>query len=115
MVCHLHLLLIQHPTNLPETVVEVPASECTVKTKAGDFISVHYSGSLEDGTVFDTSYSRNQPLTFQVGSGQVIKGWDQGLLDMCIGEKRKLTIPSDLAYGDRGIGPIPPKAVLSMY
>lgn len=91
------------------------AVECSRKSKSGDFISVHYSGSLEDGTVFDASYNRGQPITFQLGIGQVISGWDQGLLDMCIGEKRTLTIPSDLAYGDSGVGPIPPKAVLSMY
>ncbi|XYA00553.1 Peptidyl-prolyl cis-trans isomerase fpr2 [Meyerozyma guilliermondii] len=90
----------------------IPESECTVKSKAGDLISVHYEGTLEDGTVFDSSFKRNSPITFQLGTGRVIKGWDQGLLDMCIGEKRKLTIPSELAYGDSGIGPIPPKATL---
>lgn len=93
----------------------IPEEECTVKTKAGDFISVHYEGSLEDGTVFDASYSRGQPITFQLGVGQVIPGWDQGLTRMCIGEKRKLIIPPNLAYGNAGIGPIPPKATLSTY
>lgn len=57
--------------------------------------------------------NRDQPFTFQLGAGQVIKGWDQGLLDMCVGEKRKLTIPAELGYGDRGAGNvIPPKATL---
>lgn len=93
----------------------IPESECTVKSKAGDLILVHYEGTLEDGTVFDSSFKRNSPITFQLGTGRVIKGWDQGLLDMCIGEKRKLTIPSELAYGDSGIGPIPPKATLGKY
>lgn len=70
---------------------------------------------MEDGTEFDSSYNRNQPIVFQLGTGKVISGWDQGLEGICIGEKRKLTIPSDLAYGDRGMGPIPPKATLSTY
>lgn len=91
---------------------EIPESECKVKSQAGDFISVHYTGSFDDGTVFDSSLNRGQPIVFQLGVGQVIKGWDQGLTRMCIGEKRKLTIPSDLAYGDSGVGPIPPKATL---
>ncbi|KAK2803548.1 Peptidyl-prolyl cis-trans isomerase fpr2 [Emmonsiellopsis sp. PD_5] len=82
--------------------------ECERRTVAGDVIDVHYRGTLaSDGSEFDASYNRGQPLTFTVGKGQVIKGWDQGLLDMCIGEKRKLTIAPELAYGDRGIGPIP--------
>lgn len=69
---------------------------------------------LEDGTVFDSSYQRS-PIKFRLGSGAVIKGWDQGLMDMCVGEKRKLTIPYNLAYGDRDLGIIPPKSNLSMY
>lgn len=71
---------------------------------------------MEDGTVFDTSYKRGQPLAFTVGVGQVIQGWDQGLLDMCIGEKRHLTIPPDMAYGERGAGGlIPPNSTLSTF
>ena len=62
--------------------------------------------------VFDESYKRGVPFTFRVGAGEVIKGWDQGLLDMCPGEARKLTIPPELAYGDRGVGPIPSAATL---
>jgi FK506-binding protein 2 len=78
-------------------------------------IHVHYRGTLEsDGSEFDASYNRGQPLSFTVGQGQVIKGWDQGLLDMCPGEKRKLTIQPDWAYGSRGAGPIPANSVLSM-
>jgi FK506-binding protein 2 len=77
---------------------------------------VHYRGTLEaDGSEFDASYNRGQPLSFTVGQGQVIKGWDQGLLDMCVGEKRKLTIQPDWAYGSRGAGPIPANSVLSMF
>ncbi|KAJ5661222.1 FK506-binding protein 2 [Penicillium longicatenatum] len=82
--------------------------ECTRKTQKGDNVSMHYRGTLAaDGSKFDASYDRGVPLNFKLGSGRVIKGWDQGLLDMCIGEKRTLTIPPELAYGDRGVGPIP--------
>lgn len=75
---------------------------------------MHYTGKLySNGKKFDSSLDRNQPFEFTLGSGQVIKGWDQGLLGMCIGEKRRLTIPSDLGYGDRGAGSdIPPGATL---
>ncbi|CAI6336197.1 unnamed protein product [Periconia digitata] len=96
-----------------KTEVTTPAT-CTRKTKAGDKVDVHYRGTLEkDGSEFDASYNRGQPLSFSVGTGQVIKGWDQGLLDMCPGEKRKLTIQPDWGYGARGAGPIPANAVLS--
>ena len=94
-----------------KTEVVTPA-KCSRKTKAGDKINVHYRGTLTDGTEFDASYGRGEPLTFTVGQGQVIKGWDQGLLDMCPGEKRKLTIQPEWAYGSRGAGPIPPNSVL---
>ncbi|KAH7079186.1 hypothetical protein BKA63DRAFT_563832 [Paraphoma chrysanthemicola] len=95
-----------------KTEVTIPA-ECSRKTIAGDKIHVHYRGTLEkDGSEFDASYNRGQPLSFTVGQGQVIKGWDQGLLDMCPGEKRKLTIQPDWAYGSRGAGPIPANSVL---
>ncbi len=81
--------------------------------KAGDTAVVHYTGTLTDGTVFDSSRKHGQPFDFELGSGRVIKGWDQGVPGMKIGGRRKLTIPSDLAYGDRGMPPlIPPKATL---
>ncbi|KAG2786763.1 hypothetical protein JG687_00008282 [Phytophthora cactorum] len=88
--------------------------ECTMKSQLGDTLSMHYTGTLrKDGSKFDSSLDRNQPFEFPLGAGRVIKGWDRGLVDMCIGEKRRLTIPSDLAYGDRGSPPkIPAKATL---
>ncbi|KAF1773113.1 Peptidyl-prolyl cis-trans isomerase, FKBP-type [Phytophthora cactorum] len=81
--------------------------ECTMKSQLGDTLSMHYTGTLrKDGSKFDSSLDRNQPFEFPLGAGRVIKGWDRG-------EKRRLTIPSDLAYGDRGSPPkIPAKATL---
>uniref|UniRef100_A0A8C5WJU6 peptidylprolyl isomerase n=1 Tax=Leptobrachium leishanense TaxID=445787 RepID=A0A8C5WJU6_9ANUR len=70
-----------------------------------EIIFIDREGKLEDGTEFDSSIPRKQPFTFKLGTGQVIKGWDQGLLGMCEGEKRKLVIPSELGYGDRGAPP----------
>ncbi len=79
----------------------------------GDKISVHYIGMLEDGTVFDNSYDRKFPIQFFIGQGQVIKAWDEGLLSMNIGGKRKLIVPPHLGYGDVGAPPtIPPKSTL---
>lgn len=84
-----------------------------VKPESGDTISVHYSGYLEDGTIFDSSMMRDTPFSFPVGLGQVIPGWDEGLLDMSVGEERTLIIPSELGYGPRGAGQvIPPNATL---
>ncbi|KAI9217251.1 hypothetical protein BC828DRAFT_391670, partial [Blastocladiella britannica] len=92
------------PTTLQIGVKHKPES-CPVKSKNGDALSMQYRGTLfSDGTEFDSSYGRNQPFDFTLGQGQVIQGWDQGLLGMCVGEKRRLTIPSTLAYGERGAG-----------
>ncbi|KAF2351721.1 EF-hand domain [Trinorchestia longiramus] len=97
-----------------ELVVEnVVTNECEVRSKPGDMLTMHYTGTLEDGTKFDSSVDRGDPFTFQMGVGQVIKGWDEGLQDMCPGDKRKLVIPANKAYGDRGAGDvIPPGATL---
>lgn len=82
-------------------------------SKVGDTLSVHYTGTLEDGTKFDSSRDRGQPFEFTLGAGQVIQGWDEGMLGMKVGGTRKLTIPSDMAYGDNGIpGAIPGGATL---
>ncbi|KAL4369034.1 hypothetical protein GQ457_05G004040 [Hibiscus cannabinus] len=86
---------------------------CEFQAHKGDRIKVHYRGKLTDGTVFDSSFERGDPIEFELGSGQVIKGWDQGLLGMCVGEKRKLKIPAKLGYGENGSPPkIPGGATL---
>jgi peptidylprolyl isomerase len=80
---------------------------------AGKTVSVHYTGKFQDGKVFDSSVSRGDPLTFRLGVGQVIKGWDEGIALMKVGGKAQLTIPPELAYGERGAsGVIPPNATL---
>mmetsp|Transcript_14611 Transcript_14611/g.24925 ORF Transcript_14611/g.24925 Transcript_14611/m.24925 type:complete len:140 (-) Transcript_14611:577-996(-) len=93
--------------------VKFRPESCTQKSKKGDKLSMHYTGMLTDGSKFDSSLDRGTPFDFTLGAGQVIKGWDQGLTNMCIGEKRRLKIPSDLGYGDRGSPPkIPGGATL---
>ena len=80
---------------------------------AGKTVRVHYTGKLLDGKVFDSSYKRNEPLEFQLGTGRVIKGWDEGIAMMRVGGKAQLVIPPNLAYGPSGAGGvIPPNATL---
>ena len=92
-----------------ETIVEGSG----VESKVGDNLTVHYTGMLEDGTKFDSSVDRGTPFNFILGIGQVIEGWEKGMEGMKVGEKRKLTIQPEYAYGERGVpGVIPPNATL---
>lgn len=109
---------ITEPTEqLNTTIMELQIETLTPGTgaqiTAGQTAVVHYTGWLTDGKKFDSSVDRGEPFEFQLGTGMVIPGWDQGVLGMKVGEKRKLTIPSNLAYGDAGVpGAIPAKATL---
>ena len=119
-------LLVAVSADLVE--VEFLPANCQTKSKNGDILVMHYTGTLLDGTQFDSRYyALNQtfvvncipqcgwicsigrnPFSFKLGAGQVIQGWDLGLTDMCVGEKRKLTIPPELGYGSRGAGGVIP-------
>ncbi|TFK67399.1 hypothetical protein BDN72DRAFT_843178 [Pluteus cervinus] len=102
------VLATEAPTELViDTTFEPEA--CTIKATKGDSLQVHYTGKLlANGNKFDSSLDRGQPLPLKLGMGQVIQGWDEGLVGMCVGEKRTLTIPSSMAYGTRGFGNIIP-------
>jgi peptidylprolyl isomerase len=95
------------------TIIEVKPGDGDT-AGPGDTVSVHYTGKLKDGTKFDSSYDRNQPIQFVLGTHQVIPGWDEGIAGMKVGEKRQLVIPPDLAYGANGTpdGTIPPNSTL---
>ncbi|CAI9285900.1 unnamed protein product [Lactuca saligna] len=98
-----------HEFPLPLHLAESESTQtCEIHAHKGDRVKVHYRGKLTDGTVFDSSFERGGPIEFEFGTGQVIKGWDQGLLGMCVGEKRKLKIPSKLGYRDQGSPPTIP-------
>ena len=106
----------------PKVASSSPASAGLVSTDevvgtgdeavTGKTVSVNYIGTLTDGTKFDSSYDRNQPFDFSLGAGQVIKGWDQGVVGMKVGGKRKLVIPPDLGYGATANGKIPANSTL---
>ncbi len=98
-------------TNTNNTSVTTKKMNKTAQ--AGDQIVVHYTGKLANGTKFDSSLDRGEPFAFILGSGQVIKGWDEGLVGTKIGEKKTLVIPPEKAYGSRGQGPIPPNSTLT--
>merc|ERR1712121_124998 len=95
------------PSGLEIQYVSVP-DNCEIKVKRSDLLTMHYTGTLVDGTKFDSSVDRNEPFQFQIGIGQVIKGWDEGIVGMCEGEKRKLIVPPHLGYGDQGAGDVIP-------
>jgi peptidylprolyl isomerase len=102
--------------NIITTADGLQMQDLTVGTgqevKSGDTVTVNYLGTLTDGTKFDSSYDRNQPFTTQIGVGQVIKGWDEGIVGMKVGGKRKLIIPPSLGYGSQAAGSIPPNSTL---
>jgi FKBP-type peptidyl-prolyl cis-trans isomerase len=102
------------PTMEPKDLeIKVTKPGTGAKTKKGDLVSVHYTGKLVNGTVFDSSIQRGTPIQFTLGQNMVIQGWEQGILGMQVGEKRTLTIPSKLGYGEQGAGGvIPPNATL---
>ena len=103
----------EEETVVGELVIEDLVPGTGVEAKEGDLVRVHYIGKLTDGTTFDSSVHRGQPFEFTLGAGEVIKGWDVGVQGMNVGGKRKLTIPPQFAYGERGSGDrIPPNATL---
>lgn len=104
------------PTNKPmadSLQIETTKAGSGPAAQNGNTVSVHYTGTLTDGTKFDSSRDRGKPISFQLGAGSVIAGWEQGILGMQVGEQRILTIPPELGYGVRGFPPvIPPNATL---
>lgn len=104
---------VSNPPSIKELQIQdLKIGTGSAEVKAGDTIAVHYVGSLTNGKKFDSSYERGQPLSVEIGKGQVIKGFEQGLVGMKLGGKRKILIPYNLGYGSQGQGPIPPNADL---
>jgi FKBP-type peptidyl-prolyl cis-trans isomerase len=103
--------LAASPATVNDLIIQDEVGGSGPGAQTGDIVTVDYTGKFEDGTVFETSIGK-RPIQFVLGSGQVIPGWDQGLIGMRAGGKRHLVIPPDLAYGASGYGPIPGNAVL---
>ena len=99
-------------TKADQLIIEEVQAGSGEAAKSGDFVSVHYTGALTSGEVFDSSVDRGEPIEFQLGAGEVIKGWDEGIAGLKPGGKRKLTIPPTLGYGARDMGVIPPNSTL---
>ena len=106
----------EKPTMTPDLTGGLQVTDEKVGTGeqavTGKSVSVNYLGTLVDGTKFDSSYDRNQPFDFKLGGGQVIKGWDEGVVGMKVGGKRKLVIPANLGYGDQAVSTIPAGSIL---
>lgn len=99
--------------NMEELKIEDTVVGTGAEAVSGKEVTVHYTGTLTNGTKFDSSVDRGEPFTFNLGAGEVIEGWDKGFAGMKVGGKRKLTIPSEMAYGERGAGAsIPPNSTL---
>lgn len=101
-----------NPTAPSDLVIEDVVIGGGAVAASGDTVTVHYVGTLLNGTQFDSSYSRNQPFTFRIGANQVIQGWERGVPGMRVGGKRRLTIPPSLGYGNQANGPIPANSTL---
>ncbi len=102
----------ESPTGPTSLTVEDLVVGTGATAVAGDTVTVHYVGTLLNGTKFDSSYDAGRPFTFKIGAGQVIAGWDQGVPGMKVGGKRRLTIPPSLGYGNQAVGPIPANSTL---
>lgn len=107
-----YLQAVDEKANFNRMVIDDIKVGIGEEVKKGDTVSVHYVGTLQDGTEFDNSRKRGEPFEFKIGEGMVIKGWEEGLLGMKVGGQRVLVIPSEMAYGDRKVGIIPSGATL---
>jgi len=103
------------PGSLKIETVKAAPRRCVTKARNGDKLSMHYTGRLESGRKFDSSRDRNKPFDFTLGIGQVIQGWDEGVAGMCVGEKRKLIVPPDMAYGEDGVGSVIPSCATLVF
>lgn len=107
---------IENNTNISTSSAQLKTEDLVVgegeEVQPGDIVTVHYLGTLENGNKFDSSYDRDEPFKTQIGVGNVIEGWDTGIVGMKVGGKRKLTIPPELGYGSSVAGPIPPNSTL---